>query len=471
MKKTFKKLSLMLIVSLIVLSFCGCSLLSLLYPAYEVDEYADAITRTSIAYLQNVFVNDKLTNDELIQAAVNGANAILQTYDNYGFFLTPQQLYDLDHPQPSDGDGFFFGFTYSQIKYVGLYVKSVVVDSGAYWQGLLAGDIIKDITHDDETPLTYNEKELDVRTASAAALQTCMGKDAGTDTYKFTVKRGATEEGCFEDGVTLPPLYIQRGTIFNDNIPDEMPEEDRMYFVEYYGGTGIGNVSSKTIELRSLEKLDDSDIGYIRILEFSKYKIDGKEIGAADEVETALDALKAEGKKKIIIDLQDNPGGSVDQVEKIARFFIAKEGIGSITVATLEGRNDHVDTYTTTSKYGSYFEGLSGNIVVLTNGNSASGSEMLLGAILDYRTGVQVGTTTFGKGIAQRYYGIEELTGKAINLKGEEVDYPYGVYLTVAYYYSPHHINIHGTGYTPEEENIITDYESQMQRALDLLGN
>lgn len=462
----------MLALALIAFTFCGCSFLWSLFPSYNVNEYAEAITQTALNYLQNVFVNE-LTDEQMIQAALNGANQILQTYDNYGYFLTPQQLYDLENPQPAGSDGKFFGFTYVQIQYVGLYITSVVVDSQAYWQGLKAGDLIVGITQLDGSPLTYQEEEqtktLDVRLAELSALKSRLGLEAGSDTYKFTVIRNATSEQCFEDGET-GTLEIRRSGTYNDN----QNESNSMYFVEYYGGKKdgvmVGNVSSKTVALRSLSQLDGSNVGYIRILEFSKYEINGKKVGTSDEVERALKALKAAGKTKIIIDLQDNPGGSVSEVVGVASFFITKPLTFSLKVASLEDREGNSEDYTATVKYSSYFNGDSGNIVVLTNANSASGSEMLLGAILDYGTGVHVGSTTFGKGIAQSYDKLTSLTGKAIDVNGNEITYNYGIYLTIAYYYSPNHINIHGVGYTPQQENIITDYQSQMQRALDLLS-
>jgi C-terminal processing protease CtpA/Prc len=81
-----------------------------------------------------------------------------------------------------------------------------------------------------------------------------------------------------------------------------------------------------------------------------------------------------------------------------------------------------------------------------------------------------VGTTSFGKGIAQSYGEIEGLTGKVIDTEGNEITYNYGVYLTIAYYYSPDRVNIQGIGYTPQEENIIADYLGQMERSIELLG-
>ena len=96
-------------------------------------------------------------------------------------------------------------------------------------------------------------------------------------------------------------------------------------------------------------------------------------------------------------------------------------------------------------------------LVVLVNGNSASASEALSGAIKDHGVGTLVGTQTFGKGIVQSIYPLRG--GKT------------GMKLTTAHYYTPGGTCIHGTGITPD---IIVELEegntdNQLEQALAIV--
>ena len=101
-------------------------------------------------------------------------------------------------------------------------------------------------------------------------------------------------------------------------------------------------------------------------------------------------------------------------------------------------------------------------LVVLVNGNSASASEILAGAIKDYGIGTLLGTTTFGKGIVQR--PVELSDGSAVKL-------------TISSYYTPNGINIHGVGIDPDvvceldSERYYSEekFDNQKQAAWDLI--
>ncbi|MBR0091155.1 MAG: S41 family peptidase, partial [Lachnospiraceae bacterium] len=82
-------------------------------------------------------------------------------------------------------------------------------------------------------------------------------------------------------------------------------------------------------------------------------------------------------------------------------------------------------------------------LVVLVNGNSASASEILAGAIKDYEKGTLFGTTTYGKGIVQRIFDFEDGTG---------------VKLTVSDYYTPKGNNIHEVGIEPD---VVLEFDAE----------
>jgi len=101
-------------------------------------------------------------------------------------------------------------------------------------------------------------------------------------------------------------------------------------------------------------------------------------------------------------------------------------------------------------------------MAVLVNGNSASASEILAGAIKDYKKGTLIGTTTFGKGIVQRIFELKDDSA---------------VKLTVSHYYTPNGNDIHKVGITPDVELEFDreayekdETDNQLQKAIEILS-
>ncbi len=200
----------------------------------------------------------------------------------------------------------------------------------------------------------------------------------------------------------------------------------------------------RTVEVITVEHemLDDS-IGYIAILEFDDI--------TREQFKTAFQELNDQGMKSLIIDLRDNPGGNLDVVVDIADMLLPE---GMIVYTQ--------DKYGTKQEYTSDAENsFDKPMVVLVNGNSASASEILAGAIKDYGTGTLLGTTTYGKGIVQQIVPLGDGTG---------------IKLTVSKYYTPKGNNIHEIGIEPDEV-LEFDYDAyekdeadnQLERAKELL--
>jgi carboxyl-terminal processing protease len=127
-------------------------------------------------------------------------------------------------------------------------------------------------------------------------------------------------------------------------------------------------------------------IGYIKLSRFSK--------NAGYEVSQAIRDLKAQGLKSVILDLRNNPGGLLEAAVEVSENFIKK---GELIVST-KGRSDGSD-----KEYRSDKDPQAGALplVVLVNGNSASASEIVAGAVQDLDRGVLIGETTYGKGLVQ----------------------------------------------------------------------
>lgn len=177
------------------------------------------------------------------------------------------------------------------------------------------------------------------------------------------------------------------------------------------------------IETVTYEMLPDS-IGYIAISEFEE-----KTCGQYEE---AIDKLNSQGMKGLIVDLRNNPGGSLTAVCDMADVMLP-EGL----IVYTEDKNGEKTEYKSTAA-----EVFDKPLVVLVNGNSASASEIYSGAIQDHGIGTIVGTPTYGKGVVQSVFDLND--GTCLKL-------------TVSEYFTPNGRTIHGEGVTPDVE---VEYEA-----------
>jgi len=130
----------------------------------------------------------------------------------------------------------------------------------------------------------------------------------------------------------------------------------------------------------------DAQTAYIKLDEFTP--------GAGKEVEEALIKLKKEGAKQLILDLRDNPGGSLYEAVNIVNCFIPK---GKEVVSTRGKVQDWNKSYTTLNNP----IDTEIPLAILTSGGSASASEIVAGSLQDYDRAILVGQKTFGKGLVQ----------------------------------------------------------------------
>lgn len=200
-------------------------------------------------------------------------------------------------------------------------------------------------------------------------------------------------------------------------------------------------VENPTVKYEMLE----GNVGYIKVSEFDEV--------TAEQFRTALKDLESKGEKGLIIDLRNNGGGRLTAVVDMLDRMLPE----GIIVTTKETTGDG-ETYTSSNE-----EKFDKPLAVLINGHSASASEVFAGAIQDYGIGKLVGTTSFGKGIVQTIFGLEDGTA---------------VKLTTAEYFTPKGRNIHGTGLEPEikveldkdlMKKVVIDKkdDNQLQTAVD----
>jgi len=135
----------------------------------------------------------------------------------------------------------------------------------------------------------------------------------------------------------------------------------------------------------------DGNVGYIPLQTFNE--------NTAEEVESAAKKLVAEGAHGIVLDLRDNGGGIVDQALAVTSLFL-KEGQSIVDVRSRNSADEMARASA---------EQLSSQppMVVLTDGGSASASEIVAGALQDHDRALVVGTTSFGKGLVQSIFPLE----------------------------------------------------------------
>jgi carboxyl-terminal processing protease len=148
---------------------------------------------------------------------------------------------------------------------------------------------------------------------------------------------------------------------------------------------------------------------------------------ASEEVAQNLQRLTAEGAKSVVLDLRQNPGGYLEQAITMTNLFIGK----GKEVVTVRGRGAPPETHVTEAA------ALAPTIpmVILTDGLTASASEIVAGALQDHDRALILGTTSFGKGLVQGMYRL---------------DGGYAIKLTTAKWYTP-------SGRSIQKERKLTD--------------
>ena len=208
-------------------------------------------------------------------------------------------------------------------------------------------------------------------------------------------------------------------------------------------------------------------IGYVRLIQFNE--------PTADELSKALDQLQREGMQALILDLRNNPGGLLNSAVDVCAQFLPP----NTKVVSTQGRVASQQRDYSTSSVAK--ERPNFPMAVLVNEGSASGAEIVCGALKDLKRAIVVGETTFGKGSVQNVMQLPD--GSALRF-------------TTAKYYTPSKAVIHGNGVAPnirvpispeqervlfaarssgdtikpdEDKNFIKSNDPQMLRAIDAL--
>jgi len=173
-------------------------------------------------------------------------------------------------------------------------------------------------------------------------------------------------------------------------------------------------------------------IGYARLTQFTQ--------ATAKDLSEELDKLEKQGMNAFVLDLRNNPGGLIDSAVAVCGEFLLPQTV----VVTTEGRvaSQNAPPYRTPARNGKPLRQYP--MCVLINQGSASGAELVAGALQDLKRAIIVGTTSFGKGSVQTILPMKN--GAAMRL-------------TTAKYYTPGHRTIHENGVEPNIVSALTSEE------------
>lgn len=245
--------------------------------------------------------------------------------------------------------------------------------------------------------------------------QECTANDMNTISSKIKGEAG-----------TIVKLKLQRG---NDTLELEIKRE---------------SVTVNPVESKMLE----SNIGYIKFTSFDE--------NTSEDFKKNFETLQKQGAKSLIIDLRNNGGGIVDEALKIADYMTEKD---SVLLYEVDKENKEVVKKSENAPI------INMPVILLTNENTASSSEILVGALKDLGKAKIVGTKTYGKGVIQEILTLPDGSG---------------IKITTEKYLTPNKTEINKVGIEPDEkvelpenlENILEVKEkddTQLQKAIQML--
>src|SRR5471030_882980 len=202
------------------------------------------------------------------------------------------------------------------------------------------------------------------------------------------------------------------------------------------------SITRDIIRVRSVRShIEGEDVGYIRLTQFNEQTTEGLKKAIVDiAAKVSDDKLKG-----YVLDLRNNPGGLLDQAISVSDAFLEKGEIVST-----RGRNPE-ETQRFNAHGGDLTKGKP--LIVLINGGSASASEIVAGALQDYKRATILGTRSFGKGSVQTIIPLGSNNG--------------ALRLTTARYYTPSGRSIQAKGVSPDIE-VLQDVPADLQGRADM---
>ena len=320
---------------------------------------------------------------ELVEGAING---MLATLDPHSTYLTSDDFESMRERTSGEFGGLGIEVIMNEDGFI--HVVAPIDDTPAFRAGIIAGDLIIGIDGESVQGMTQNE-----------AIDLLKGAP-GTD-------------------VTV--------TIAREEVPEPFDVD----------------IVRDVIVVQSVRsRVEDDDIAYIRIADFSEKTEEGLR-KAFKKFERDL----GEDYAGIILDLRSNPGGLLDQAVAVSDLFLSEGAI-----VETRGRNPRE-----TERYNARRDDLAEGkpIVVLINGGSASASEIVAGALQDLKRATIIGTKSFGKGSVQTIIPLQGGMDGALRL-------------TTARYYTPSGRSIQAKGIDPDIVVELPNMQGEVPHEEDL---
>ena len=370
---------------------------------------------------------EEISDEEFFSAVFFGVNSLL---DDYSWYMTEEDYVRAQKQSAGEysGTGLYFSVR-KEGATERLTVARVAGGSPAEEAGIREGSRV--------TGFGMNETEMTEIETFAAFYAFVSALGTGEEFY--------LTELCYPYGADDARVVKVRKADFVENYV--------FYRTNASSYVYLGEEATETEKGAPLAALPN-DAAYIRLTQFNG--------NAAKEFDAAMARFKADGKKRLVLDLRENGGGDLDILRSIASYFCKDAEKSKPVVAKAVDREGKTYAFNATGNlYGEYF-GANGKAYVLADANTASASECLLGCMLDYgcidydniclsyRDGA---AKTYGKGIMQTTATRYLWTSEAIKLTTAKICWPLSGTC------------IHGTGITAEdgtrttEENYAADGE------------
>lgn len=376
---------------------------------------------------------DGMTDEEFLEAATDGVDNALDAYSTY---YTPAEYEQAKASSQGSQEGIGISFLTANGN---MFVYKVAGNSPAEEAGIQAGMYVIGFGTTEEA-ITYSSAYEDflaffseIPNEQPFVLVVAENAD-GRAARAYTVQRKA---------------YTENYVCYSSNAS-----------AYRFGGE---KALDKTAYDGAIEALPD-DTAYIRFSQFAG--------NAAKQMELALEIFRSEGKTNLILDLRNNGGGDMEVLRGVASFFLKEAEGNSPVVAVARYSDGREEKFRAKGNaYGEYFSDES-RITVLANVNTASASECLLGAMLDYGTiaysdiylsELNGRAKTYGKGIMQTTY-YNALQGDAIKITTARIFWPLS------------DVCIHGVGITDEDganavkaSGYVSLFDKELHEVIELI--
>ncbi len=367
------------------------------------------------------------------------------------------------------------------------------------------GDVVTDIENAllDKYSSFFSKEEYDAikKKAKGESVGIGIAVETGTTIISQVVENSPSEKAGVKPGGNVVAVFddgeYKQVTAFSEftNVITKTKMGENVYFKVDYGN---GNIKEYSVVKKKYQTSyviyqdkdncygysDDSgsmertlkqdycsilgdDVAYIKYSAFNGTKSGLK--GSVGQLADALSIFKQNGKTKLILDLRDNGGGYMDLLCQVASHLINVENGKTALISVAVDKNGKKENYySSKSVYNSYgFE----KIVVMCDEGTASASEALIGAMLDYDTNnivnVVVSSSTLNGQTVYKSYGKGIMQSTFVNLDGSAVK------LTTAKLYWPvSNTSIHGVGITTDISNKVVNApkETALETALSLMN-